>query len=194
MSAAIRLERLACIRGGRLLFEGIDLALGDGDAALVTGPNGAGKSSLLRIAAGLLPPAAGSVAAEGGVAWLGEQPALDAHLPLGKALAYWAAIDGASPGATEAALEALDIAALADVPVRMLSTGQRKRAGLARVALSGAAIWLLDEPANGLDTATVARLEHLIANHRARGGIALVATHQPVALPGAMTIVLEKRA
>lgn len=190
MSAALRLHTLACLRGDRLLFEGLDLALDAGGAALVAGPNGVGKSSLLRLIAGLLRPAAGSVDASGGIAWLGEQPALDAHLPLGKALAYWAAIDHAPAGAIEAALTAMDIAHLADVPVRMLSTGQRKRAGLARVLLSEAKIWLLDEPANGLDAATLSRLEAAIAAHRAEGGIAVVATHQTVALPGAIRLDL----
>lgn len=193
MSAALRLDGLACLRGERLLFKRLDLALDAGGAALVAGPNGVGKSSLLRLIAGLLRPAAGKISAEGGIAWLGEQPALDAHLPLGTALAYWATIDRAPAGAVEAALSAMDIAHLADVPVRMLSTGQRKRAGLARVLLGKAKIWLLDEPANGLDAATLARLEAAIAVHRAEGGIAVVATHQPVALPGAVRIDLESQ-
>ena len=185
MTASLLLEDVACLRGGKLLFEGLSLALGAGEAALVSGPNGIGKSSLIRIAAGLLPPAAGKVTSEGGLALLSEATALDPELPLGAALRFWAKAD-----AVASALEQLSLADLAQVPVRLLSTGQRRRAALARVAASGAAVWLLDEPANGLDTASVAQLESLIATHRATGGIALVATHQPIGLPGAKEVRL----
>ena len=178
---------IACLRGDRLLFEGMTFALASGDAALVSGPNGSGKSSLLRIAAGLLRPAAGDVVRDGGVAWLGEQPALDSQLPLADALRFWARIDGGDVGA---ALYAMGIERLAEVPVRMLSTGQRKRAGLARVLLGGAPIWLLDEPGNGLDVATVARLESVIREHRAAGGIVMVATHQPLDIGPVQEIAL----
>jgi heme exporter protein A len=183
------LDRVACLRGGRLLFEGLDLALDPGEAALVTGPNGAGKSSLIRIAAGLLAPAAGHVRCEGARALMGEAAALDPELPLARALGFWASLDG-QRGAVGPALGAVGLADIAEVPVRMLSTGQRRRAALARVVASGAPIWLLDEPANGLDAASVALLEGLVARHRAGGGIALVATHLAVALPGAREVVL----
>lgn len=184
----LRLDRVACARGGRLLFEGLDLSLGEGDAAVVTGPNGAGKSSLLRLCAGLLRPAAGTVEA-GPRALLGEQAALDGERTLAAALGFWAALDGTA-GRVVAALAAVDLADLAAVPVRLLSTGQRRRAGLARVVASAAPLWLLDEPANGLDAASIARLEAVVADHRAGGGAVLVATHLPLALPGAREIAL----
>ncbi len=187
--SALALRGVACLRGGRLLFEGLDLALAAGEAALVTGPNGAGKSSLIRIAAGLLAPAAGSVAGEGARALMAEVPALDPELQLGAALRFWAGIDGGREAVPEA-LAALGLAELAPVPVRFLSTGQRRRAALARVVASGAPVWLLDEPANGLDTGSVALLEGLIARHRAAGGIVLVATHLPIALPQARVVAL----
>lgn len=183
MKLAFRAVSVA--RGGRVLVDGLSLALGPGDAALVTGPNGAGKSSLLRVAAGLLRPAAGRVEREGAVALLTEAHALDPELPLGKALGFWAGLDGTAP-----ALDALGLAHLEQVPVRLLSTGQRRRAGLARVAAGGAAIWLLDEPANGLDRNGVVLLEGLVARHRAEGGIAIVASHTPVALPSAAQVAL----
>lgn len=190
MSARLVFDRVACLRGERLLFEGLSFALAPGEAALLTGPNGAGKSSLMRIAAGLLPASAGTVEREGVIAFAGEAAALDARLPLGEALGYWAKLDGARAGEVDAALAAMGIANLAPVPVRMLSTGQRKRAALARVIAGKADIWLLDEPGNGLDTASTARLAAAIAAHRAGGGIAMVATHLPLDLPDASTIAL----
>jgi len=189
VSAGLSFAGVACMRGGRMLFEGLSFALGPGDAALVSGPNGAGKSSLIRIAAGLLPAAAGRVEGEGARALLAETAALDPELNVAAALRFWARIDGRA-AAVDDALAAVGLAALAPVPVRLLSTGQRRRAALARVVASGAPMWLLDEPANGLDTGSVATMETLIARHRAGGGIALVATHLPIALPGAMEIVL----
>ena len=183
---------VACRRGGRMLFEGLSFALAAGEAAVVTGPNGVGKSSLVRIAAGLLAPAAGSVKATGACALLTEAAALDGDRTLAAALGFWARLDGVAMAEERlrSALVALDLADLAAVPVRLLSTGQRRRAAIARVAASGAAIWLLDEPANGLDTGSVARLESLVAAHRATGGIVIVATHQPLAIHGGRDIAL----
>jgi len=178
----LALEGVACVRGGRLLFEGLDLRLGPGEVALARGPNGAGKSSLLRLAAGLLRPAAGTVdRAEAALA--DEQLALDERQKLGDALAFWVA--DAPVG-----LAAMGLEALAGVPVRMLSTGQRKRAALARVVAGGAPLWLLDEPANGLDADGLARLEAAMALHRAAGGAILAASHQPIALADARIVTL----
>src|SRR5205085_8725514 len=107
----------------------------------------------------------------------------DERQPLGRALAFWAA--DPAPG-----IAAMGLEGLTDVPVRMLSTGQRKRAALARVIASGAPLWLLDEPGNGLDADGLARLEAAMAAHRAAGGAILAATHQPLALPGAAQVAL----
>ncbi len=184
----LALHAVTCIRDGRTLFEELDLVLAAGGAAIVTGPNGIGKSSLIRLAAGLLTPAAGTVEATP-VAFLDERTALDPERTLADALGFWAAIDRGAD-AIPAALAALDLSALAGIPVRLLSTGQRRRAALARIAISPARLWLLDEPANGLDTAAVARLEAMIAAHRAAGGAVLVATHLPLAIADAQTIRL----
>jgi heme exporter protein A len=173
---------LACRRGDRLLFSGLNFALEPGEALQIAGPNGTGKSSLLRILAGLLHPVAGTVERTGTVALLDERPALDEHLPLGRAFDFWKRIDGGGYGADE--LAALGLADLLDVPVRFLSTGQRKRAAFARLKAQGTPIWLLDEPLNGLDTAAAALLIEDAAVFCAGGGIAVIASHQPFALAG----------
>ena len=180
----LRLERVAGARGSRTLFEDVSFSLGPGDAALVTGPNGVGKSTLVRIAAGLLTAAAGMVTRTGDVALLTEAHALDPERRLRDALAFWVG------NRADAALDALGLGVLAQAPVRVLSTGQRRRAALARVLASDAPIWLLDEPANGLDAAGVELLGMLIAGHRAAGGVALVATHLPIMMIDAQDIAL----
>jgi heme exporter protein A len=167
----LRFQRVSCRRGGRLLFEGVDLELGPGEALHLTGPNGSGKSSLIRLAAGLLRPDVGTVDRQR-TALSDDSPALDRELPLRRALAFWtgyAALDGA--------MDAVGITHLADVPVRLLSSGQLKRATLARVAASDAPLWLLDEPLNALDADGVERLDTLVAAHRASGGAVLAASH-----------------
>ena len=173
---------LACRRGDRVLFRGVDFALGPGEALHLAGPNGVGKTSLMRIAAGLLRPLAGWVEREGAIALLDEHPALDLHRPLGRALHFWRRFDRADAGAFDRAVETLSLADLLEVPVRFLSTGQRKRAALARVMLAGAPLWLLVEPLNGLDAASVASVEALVADHCHDGGITLIASHQAFAL------------
>ena len=174
------------VRSGRTLFEGLNLALAPGEAALVTGPNGAGKSSLLRLAAGLLRPTAGTVE-RSSAALVDEQLALDERLPLGRALGFWAMFDGGDPAS---GLEAMGIGHLAPVPVRMLSTGQRKRAALARLISGKADVWLLDEPANGLDATGLVRLAEAMATARKSGRAILAASHQPIGLTDHVTVEL----
>ncbi|HMT45751.1 MAG TPA: heme ABC exporter ATP-binding protein CcmA [Novosphingobium sp.] len=171
---------IACRRGDRLLLRGLSFSLGAGEALQLAGANGIGKSSLMRILAGLLVPFAGTVEREGTIGLLDERPALDPHLPLGEALGFWQRLDG--PHDNRAA--DLGLAGLEDVPVRYLSTGQKKRAALARLIGQQAPLWLLDEPLNGLDTRGVALVEGLVAEHCAEGGIAVIASHQAIAVPG----------
>ena len=174
MTPLLRFDSVTLRRGGRLLFEGIDLAIGAGEALQVTGPNGSGKSSLIRLAAGLLRPERGSVG-RSALALADDSLALDRELSLRRALGFWG-------GEVEAAMSQLGLAELGDVPVRLLSAGQAKRAALARIAASGAPLWLVDEPANGLDSAGLDRLALLVDRHRSSGGAILAASHLP--LPG----------
>ncbi|MGF1549725.1 MAG: heme ABC exporter ATP-binding protein CcmA [Sphingomonadaceae bacterium] len=184
--ALLELDGIACLRGGRLLFEELTLGLGPGEATLVTGPNGAGKTSLIRIAAGLLKPAAGSVN-RARAALADDLPALDERQSLARALGFWARLDGAD---ARAGMAAMGLAPLANVPVRMLSAGQRRRAGLARAVASGAPLWLLDEPANGLDKEGAALLGRAMAAHLEGGGAILAASHIPLPFAPARTIAL----
>ncbi len=177
MTELLRLDSVACVRGDRLLFDNLSLALAPGDALWLRGPNGAGKSSLIRLAAGLLRAAAGTVARQGRCALVDEASALDSELPLRRALDFWARIDTVDGHAVDRAMDDMALAPLSDVPVAMLSTGQRKRAAMVRVIASGAPIWLLDEPANGMDDAAQARLVAAIAKHRDNGGAVLLASH-----------------
>lgn len=170
MTALLRFEGVTLRRGGRLLFEALDFQIGPGDVLQVAGPNGSGKSSLIRLAAGLLGPERGRVE-RSPLALADDSLALDRELPLIRALKFWEP----EPGE---ALEALGLVALADVPVRLLSSGQQKRAALARVAASKRPLWLLDEPMNALDRDGLDRLACLIERHRASGGAVLAASHQ----------------
>lgn len=175
----LRAEGLAIVRGGRLLLEGLDLGLDAGDAVHLTGPNGIGKSSLLRCLAGLLDPAAGRVERPAPIALADDRLPLDAELPLVRALGFCARLDE-RPAGILPILEELSLAPLSDVPVRLLSSGQRKRAALALVRLTDAPVWLLDEPLNALDQEGRSRLEAMIAAHRGRGGAVIAASHLPL--------------
>lgn len=172
MTPLLRFESVVCRRGGRLLFDGLDLELQPGGALHLSGPNGSGKSSLIRLAAGLLRTESGRIN-RSSVALADEHLALDRELPLARALRFWSdKVDGS--------MDAMGLTRLAEIPVRLLSTGQAKRATLARVAASGAPLWLLDEPLNGLDADGVQRLDALVAGHLERGGAVLAASHGPL--------------
>jgi heme exporter protein A len=166
-------DGLALVRGGRLLFEELGLDLDRGQALHVVGPNGSGKSSLIRLIAGLLRPTGGRIERVP-AALADEGLALDRELPLRRALGFWK-----GPRLDEA-MAAFALDGLAHVPVRLLSTGQAKRARLARVLASDARLWLLDEPLTGLDRAGVEELDAAIAAHRASGGAVLAASHAPL--------------
>ena len=188
-SPALSAHDLACRRGERLLFRRLSFALEAGAACHVTGANGAGKTTLIRALAGLTTPYAGEVRRDGTLALLDERTGLDPDLPLGRALAFWFGLDGAA--GADAIMVRLRLDPLAEVPVRYLSTGQKKRAALARVLGQAAPVWLLDEPLSGLDAASQALVSTLVRDHCASGGIALIASHQPLDVPGMTTFAIE---
>ena len=189
---SLNVDNVAVIRGNRLVLRGLTVTAHSGDIIWVRGANGCGKSTLLRLIAGLLHATAGSMQTEGRIALADENLALDANLTVEKALMFWADMDRAPADARSAALADMDLQDLAQVPVRFLSTGQRKRACIARVLTSKADIWLLDEPYNGLDSASCARLDQAITAHAANGGIVLVAAHQPPSINVAHSLILDR--
>jgi heme exporter protein A len=190
--AKLKLENVAIIRGNRLVIQQFNLEANSGDIIWMRGANGSGKSTLLRLVAGLLPLGSGHIDIQGSAALADENIALETNAPLETALAFWAGLDGSDAKQRSDALAAMDLLQMVDVPVRYLSSGQRKRANLARVFASSAMIWLLDEPYNGLDSANAARLDAALLRHASAGGIALVAAHQAPAINVAESISLDR--
>lgn len=188
----LQADEIVAFRGERLVFGPLSFKLAAGGALLLVGPNGAGKSTLLRILAGL-----GRIEA-GRVLWGGEDMAHD-RVGHGSRVAYVGHLDAVKPGLSAAenlgpgaasALPALGLEALADLPARLFSAGQKRRLALCRLMLRPAPIWLLDEPTLGLDTASVARFGVMLADHRAGGGVVLAATHLPLPLADAAELRL----
>ena len=189
---------LAAFRGDRLVLRDVSFEIEVGGALVLSGANGSGKSTLLRVLAGLLRPAAGRMLLHGaeisrdapGFAYVGHQDAVKPGLSVAENLAFFACL-GRREADAPAALDAVGLGALADLPARMLSAGQRRRLALARLAVSRAEVWLLDEPTLGLDADSVAALGGLVAAHRATGGVIDAATHLPLPLPKAATLRLQ---
>jgi heme exporter protein A len=196
----IAAEDVAVFRGERLVFSELSLHVPAGGALVLAGPNGSGKSTLLRLLAGLIRPEAGRLLWDGAdvfadlpahgsrVAYLGHQDAVKPGLTVTENLRFAAAV---STRPIAAALEAVGLQALADLPARMLSAGQKRRLALSRLTLSTARLWLLDEPTLGLDTASIERFGGLLARHRDGGGMVVAATHVPLPLPDAADLRLS---
>jgi heme exporter protein A len=197
-------EALACVRGERAVFDGVGFAVDAGGVLVLTGPNGSGKSSLLRLCAGLLAPAGGRLCWDGAdvardadahrarLHYIGHLDGLKTGLTALENLRLLAALCGARPddAALMSALERLGIAHLADTPARFLSAGQRRRLTLARLAAAPRPLWLLDEPTTALDTAGIAVVTGMVADHRAAGGRAVLSTHVPFEGDGAGSLSL----
>jgi heme exporter protein A len=192
-------ENLACSRGGREVFAGLNFSVSSGEALLVTGPNGAGKSSLLRMIAGLICKSAGQLELTGGddeaslaeqAHYLGHQDALKPSLTVAENLQFWAAFYGAGHETVAPALETAGLAPLADLPAAYLSAGQRRRLSIARLAAVKRVLWLLDEPTSALDEASQKRLAELMRGHLAGGGMIIAAAHGPIGLDRARELKL----
>ncbi|HLF97940.1 MAG TPA: cytochrome c biogenesis heme-transporting ATPase CcmA [Methylococcaceae bacterium] len=194
-SAELEADRLECQRGGRTLFCGLSFALHAGEALLVEGENGSGKTSLLRLLCGLSRPASGEVRWRGraiaaqraeyarDMAWLGHQHGVKPELQTFENLAFAAALRGeARRDGVERALETVGLGEQAEVAGRALSAGQKQRLALARLLLSRARLWILDEPFTALDAGGGELVRTLIENHLGEGGLAVLTSHQPVSL------------
>ncbi|HVZ91107.1 MAG TPA: heme ABC exporter ATP-binding protein CcmA [Rhizomicrobium sp.] len=188
MPLRVEIASLTAIRGGRVLFRDLSFAVEAGEALCVEGANGSGKTSLLRLIAGFLAPAAGAIrigdvaeAEERGklVGWLGHQDAVKPQMTVRETLAFFAQLYR-SDGEVGDAMEAVGLAPLADLPGQYLSAGQKKRLALARLSLCDRPVWLIDEPLASLDASGKRIAAEMIAAHCGQGGIALVATHEPL--------------
>ena len=190
----LSIRGLACHAGRRTLFSGIDATLRPGDAIEVRGANGSGKTTLLRCAAGLLTPTAGAVRRAGDEPplYLGHKPGMSSLLSPIENMRWHMALTGQAPsnGACGAALKAVGLHDERHAPCGRLSAGQQRRVGMARLAMSEANLWLLDEPFSALDAAGRELALGLIAAHRAAGGAVVCATHEGLNLPNAQVLRL----
>ena len=195
--SSVSAESLTCIRGGRLVFRDVSFSLAAGQVLALEGPNGSGKTSLLRLIAGFLPQAQGTIRVQTKesaseereerahlIGWLGHQDAAKAQMTPCEILRFFTKFENGA-GDVDAALDAVRLARQRDLPSQYLSAGQKKRLALARLKLSNRPLWLLDEPLAALDTSGRALVADLIKAHCASGGMAIAATHEPLGLDSA---------
>jgi len=197
-------DELRARRGGEVVFAGVSFALDAGEALVVTGPNGIGKSTLLRVVAGLLPAESGTLSLQGGdpqarpaeqMHYLGHHNAMKRELTVRENLEFWQRLmSGATTGGTPTVPEAADavgLSAITHLPFGVLSAGQQRRIAMARLLLVHRPVWLLDEPTAALDTASEALFANLVADHCAKGGLLIAATHRPLGLSRPKRLELE---
>jgi heme exporter protein A len=192
MISGLQIKELAVSRGGRTLFQGLNLGLEAAQACALTGRNGSGKTSLLRAIAGLLEPAGGEITFDGldsdqarrtEIHLVGHADGLKAGQTARDELTFWTGWTGGRPEALVEAVETLEIGALLDLEVRRLSAGQKRRLALARLLAAPRALWLLDEPLSPLDAVWRTRFGEMMAGHLKTGGMIVAAIHDPLPIP-----------
>mgnify|MGYP000850486658 FL=1 len=186
----LHVSNLSVARGGMTLLSGVDFALNAGQILVLRGANGLGKTSLLRCIAGLQNPVEGQITAPETVAYSGHADGLKGQMTVLENLAFWSSIYH-GPSA-EVALDAYDLHALADRPAANLSAGQKRRLGLARMQVSGCALWVMDEPTVSLDADNVALFRAALDRHVQSGGAAVITTHIDLAIASARLLDLTR--
>jgi heme exporter protein A len=199
----LELRQLSCERDQRPLFSNLNLSCDAGEAVQILGPNGSGKTTLLRTLAGLCREFRGQILWNGehvdqvgwdyrhNILFIGHRPGIKTALtPLENLSWYSALTDRASTDTVATALAAVGLSGYEDIPCAQLSAGQLRRVALARLHLSGARLWILDEPFTAIDKSGVAELEALMARHTSKGGLVLLSSHQELALSGLRRIDL----
>ena len=193
LSASLEVKELAVQRGGVPVLAGVSFAVQPGQALVLRGPNGSGKTTLLRTIAGLQPPLAGEMrGGEDAIAYAGHADGIKSMLSVAENLAFWASVYGT--GSIDAALVTFDLRALMNRRAQNLSAGQKRRLGLARLLVTGRAIWVLDEPTVSLDAASVKTFADAVRAHLGAGGSAIIATHTDLGLKADVLDVAQFRA